>query len=435
MKWIKVGLFIFLSIQVKANVILPRFISNGMVLQRNSPIPIWGWAEAGEKVAVTFKGKTYLATTGTDNKWKIKLDKSKEGGPFELIIKGANVLKVEDILVGDVWFCSGQSNMEYELYKAAEKYPNEIANSDNDQIRHFLVKRNNSFVPLDDVESPKGWEKASPKTVPNFSAIAYFYALKLYNKYKVPIGLINASYGGTPAEAWMSETALVNYPNYYNRAQFFKVETSIDSVTKSDKKYQDTWYNEVKLNDLGEKEHWKNNTTNTSDWGTVSIPSFWQEVSLPNVKAGVVWYKYAFTLPKKYANQTAILRLGNIIMRDETYVNGTQVGTTSNKHAPRKYDIKKKILVEGENMITVKVLNEMGDAGFIRDKKYQLEIGDTVINLSGDWKYKLGVAVEPFKRDSLTKLFCEGTSLYNAMINPLVGYSIKGVIWYQGESN
>jgi sialate O-acetylesterase len=435
MKWIKVSLFIFLSIQVQANVILPRFISNGMVLQRNSPIPIWGWAEAGEKVEVTFKGKTYSTTTGTDNKWNIKLDKTKEGGPFELIIKGANILKVEDILVGDVWFCSGQSNMEYELYKAAEKYPNEIANSDNDQIRHFQIKRNNSFVPLDDVESPKGWEKASPKTVPNFSAIAYFYALKLYNKYKVPIGLINASYGGTPAEAWMSETALVNYPNYYNRAQFFKVESRIDSVTKSDKKYQDTWYNEVKLNDLGEKELWKNNTTNTSDWGTVSMPSFWQESILPNVKAGVVWYKYAFTLPKKYANQTATLRLGNIIMREETFLNGIPVGTTSNKHAPRKYDIKKKILVEGENMITVKVLNEMGDAGFIKDKKYQLEIGDTVISLSGDWKYKLGVAVEPFKRDSLTKLFCEGSSLYNAMINPLIGYGIKGVIWYQGESN
>ena len=435
MNWIKIILFIFLSIQVKANVQLPRFISNGMVLQRNISIPIWGWASVGEKIEITFKGKTYSAITDANKKWKLNLDASKEGGPYVLIIKGSNLIKVEDVLIGDVWLCSGQSNMEYELYKAAEKYPNEIAKSTNDQIRHFQVKRNQSFNPLDQVASIRGWEKASPETVPNFSAIAYFYAVQLYEKYHVPIGLINASYGGTPAEAWMPEAALVNYPKYYNRTNFFKSESNIDSVTKSDKAYNDFWNKQVESLDQGTIAHWENNTLDWSTWPTVTMPSFWQEKILPEVKAGTVWFKKGVQIPKKYIGQVAKLRLGNIIMKDVTYINGIKVGTTSNKHAPRFYSINKNSLQEGINTITVQVTNEMGDAGFIKDKRYQLEIGDTIIQLNGDWKYKLGVAVEPFKRDSLTKLFCEGAALYNAMIHPLVGYGMKGVIWYQGESN
>ncbi len=434
MKRISIFLFIFLTFQAKANVMLPRFVSNGMVLQRNIVIPIWGWAEAGEKIEVSFKGKSYTTITGADNKWKVNLDKSKEGGPYELIVKGNNLIKVEDVLVGDVWFCSGQSNMEYELYKAAEKYPNEIANSENQQIRHFQVKRNNSYTLLNNLESIKGWEKAGPKTVPNFSAIAYFYALKLYDKYKVPIGLINSSYGGTPAEAWMSEAALVNYPKYYDRANFFKVQSRMDSVTKADKMYRDQWNKKVTTLDEGDKAHWESKTFDASNWPTISVPSFWQE-KLPEVKAGTVWYKKEIQLPKKFDGQPAKLRLGNIILNDVTYINGTKVGATSGKHGPRYYTINKKVVIEGINTITVKVTNEIGDAGFIKDKRYQLEIGDTVIDLTGDWKYQLGIALEPFKRDSLTKFYCEGAALYNAMINPLVGYGIKGVIWYQGESN
>ena len=435
MNWIKIILFIFLSIQAKASITLPRFISNGMVLQRNTAIPIWGWGAAGEKIEITFKGKTYSTITGADKKWKVNLDASMEGGPYALNIKGTNLIQVDDILVGDVWFCSGQSNMEYELYKAAEKYPTEIANSKNDQIRNFQVKRDHSFSPLDNVASIKGWEKASPETVPNFSAIAYFYAVKLYEKYGVPIGLINASYGGTPAEAWIPEAALVNYPKYYNRNNFFKSVSNIDSVTKSDKAYNDFWNQQVASLDEGNKADWKNKSFDASSWSTVSMPSFWQEKILPEVKAGTVWFKKDIQVSKKYAGQAAKLRLGNIIMKDVTFINGIKVGATSNKHAPRYYVINKNILQEGVNTITVQVTNEMGDAGFIKDKRYQLEIGDTIIYLNGDWKYKLGVSVEPFKRDSLTKLFCEGAALYNAMIHPLVGYGIKGVIWYQGESN
>ena len=431
-----ISFFIFLySIEAQANVSLPRFISNGMVLQRGMPIPIWGWGSAGENVQVTFKGKNYNTATDTNKKWKINLDVSDAGGPYEIKIQGENTILIQDVLIGDVWFCSGQSNMEYELYKAAEKYPNEIASSTNNQIRHFQVKRNNSFSMLENVESERGWEKASPATVPNFSAIAYFYARLLFEKYKVPIGLINASYGGTPGEAWMSETALSNYPKYLNRALFYKEGNRVDSVLKFDKIYLEQWNKKLSTLDIGEKENWSTTEYSASEWSYVDMPSFWQEKILPEVKAGTVWFKKEITLPAKYANQQAVLRLGNIIMKDETFLNGIKVGTTSNKHAPRKYLIANNFLKHGINTITVKVTNELGDAGFVRDKRYQLEIGDTIIYLSGQWKYKTGVALEPFQRDNLTKFFCEGTSLYNAMVNPVVGYGIKGVIWYQGEAN
>jgi sialate O-acetylesterase len=429
------GFIFFYSIQVQANVSLPRFISNGVVLQREVLIPIWGWANPGEKVQVSFKGKNYYTTTNANRKWNIQLDISSPGGPYELIVKGGNLIKIEDVLVGDVWFCSGQSNMEYELYKAAEKYPNEIATSANDLIRNFQVKRNHSFDLLEDLNSDKGWEKASPTTVPNFSAIAYFFARQLYEKYKIPIGLVNASYGGTPAEAWMSEEALIKFPQYHEKALFFKEQHRIDSVLQSDKDYLDQWNKKVASLDMGEKENWSKKEYKDCKWGLVEMPSFWQEKILPEVKAGTVWFKKEINLPAKFNNQAAVLRLGNIIIKDETFVNGYKVGSTSNKHAPRKYAIQSNIIKSGLNTITVKVTNEMGDAGFIKDKRYQLEIGDTIIYLNGQWKYNTGVSVEPFGRDNLTKFFCEGTALYNAMVNPVVGYAIKGVIWYQGESN
>jgi sialate O-acetylesterase len=440
MRWIYIFLLSVLTTKIKANIRLPRFVSNGMVLQRDLPIKIWGWADAGEKIQITFKGKQYSTVAGADSKWNIQMDPAQAGGPYVLIAKGKNTIQVEDILMGDVWFCSGQSNMEYELYKAAEKYPNEIASSTNDQIRQFQVKRAVSFLPLEDVETERGWEKANPTTVGNFSAIAYFYGRQLFEKYKVPIGLINSSYGGTPAEAWMSEAALKAYPHYAKRAQFFKDPKMVDSVTKADKAFADSWLKNVSTADMGTIQKWYSkeyamNDKTTADWGTITMPSFWQEQVLPEVKAGIVWFKKEMNLPAKYAQQPAVLRLGNIIMRDVTYVNGIKVGTTSNKHAPRKYSIDKNILQAGSNTITVQVMNEMGDAGFIKDKRYQLEIGDTIIYLGGDWKYKLGIAAPVLSRENTTKFHMEGTVLYNGMVNPCVGLGIKGVIWYQGEAN
>jgi sialate O-acetylesterase len=406
-----------------------------MVLQRDISIPIWGWASPGEKVEILFKNKHYSTVTGADKKWKIKLAPSKAGGPFNMVLKGNNTITIEDVLIGDVWFCSGQSNMEYELFKAAEKYPSEIASSTNSQIRHFLVKRKIDFNSSNDIESQKGWEYSNPSTVLNFSAIAYFFGRKLFEKYQIPIGLINCSYGGTPAEAWINENAMDSFPEYKKRALLFKDKAIVDSITEVDKKLVDQWNLNVANLDIGEKEKWYQNSIDTHDWDKINMPSFWQEKALPKVDAGVVWFKRKLFIPEKYAGKSAVLRLGNLIMKDVTYWNGVKVGTTSNKYAPRKYQINSDLLKAGENTITVKLLNESGDAGFIKDKPYLLEIGDTVISLEGAWQYKLSADVKPFMRNDVTRFQNEASAMYYGMLQPVIGYGIKGVIWYQGESN
>ncbi|MGV8878770.1 MAG: sialate O-acetylesterase [Sphingobacteriaceae bacterium] len=200
-----------------ANVALPRFVSDGMVLQRNVKIPVWGWADPGEKVQIEFKGKTYKTAAGGDGKWMLNLASTPAGGPFELKIKGNNEITLHNILIGDVWVCSGQSNMEFNMGSVRDKYAAEIASSTNPNIRQFLVTKKTSFQPLDTVGVAK-WEEASPVTLPAFTAVGYFFARDLYEKYKVPIGLIHTSWGGTPAEAWTSIEGLQPFPKYTERA-------------------------------------------------------------------------------------------------------------------------------------------------------------------------------------------------------------------------
>ncbi|WP_114778613.1 sialate O-acetylesterase [Botryobacter ruber] len=204
---------LFCASAALADVKLPRFISNSMVLQRDRPIPVWGWAEPGEKVSVSFNGKTYNAQTGTDKKWQVSVDATKAGGPFVMTVKGNNTIVIEDILIGDVWICSGQSNMQFTLDKVKEKYSAEIASSANPQIRHFKVEPAVRYEPAVDVKSG-GWKQANPENVSGFTAVGYFFARELYSKYKVPIGLLHTSYGGTPAEAWVSASTLQDFPHY-----------------------------------------------------------------------------------------------------------------------------------------------------------------------------------------------------------------------------
>lgn len=435
---IRYQVFVFLvliSFQASANVSLPRFISDGMVLQRNIDIPVWGWASVGEKVNLSFKGKKYEAIAGKDKKWKLMLKGETAGGPYEMIIKGENTITIKNILIGDVWFCSGQSNMEYELYKSSDKYAKEIAASTNDYIRHFKVERRIGFNTSDNVESDSGWQAANPISVLNFTAVGYFFATKLYEKYKVPIGLINCSYGGTPAQAWMNEDALKTFPEYYENAIKYKDTALVNQITERDKQLTKDWYKLIEDGDAGMKEKWYDVNYHFSDWPTMTLPDYWQEQQLEEVEAGVVWFKKGVILPASLVGKNATLSLGNISMKDVTYVNGIKVGTTSSKYAPRSYAIDSKLLREGLNVITVKVTNETGKGGFIKDKPYHLKVEDSVLDLSGIWQYKLGFKAKPLSRKDVTRFQDQGSSMYHGMLEPLIGYGIKGVIWYQGESN
>jgi sialate O-acetylesterase len=218
-----------------AKVKLPSLFNEGMVLQRDQKIPVWGWADPAEQVKITFNNKTYTTVAGKDSTWSVSMEAMKAGGPYTMAIAGhTNTITIKDILMGDVWVCSGQSNMEFTLSGSKALYPAEIANSTNPNIRHFYVKKTISFTPLTDVTS-FGWRSANPQSVLSFSAVAYFFAKAMYEKYHVPIGLIHASWGGTTIQNWMNKESLKEFPEKKKSAEFMEANYEKIKVAELEK--------------------------------------------------------------------------------------------------------------------------------------------------------------------------------------------------------
>jgi len=417
------------------NIRLPRLISDGMVLQRNDSVRVWGWASPGEKVTVSFLGRGDSTTTGSNGKWMIMLPPMKAGGPYSMEIDGNNHIVVNNILIGDVWVCSGQSNMELPMARVAWKYSGVIAHSENSFIRQVLVPDAYDFgKPKEDIQWAQ-WLPANPWTVLQFSAAAYFFARDLYEKYHVPIGLINASVGGTPIEAWMSKDALTDFPQLLATGEKFNDDAYRDSVTKRADSIYGAWNASVWRQDEGLKgdKPWYNPDYDDAGWSTMKLPAYWSDEGLKNVN-GVVWFRREFNVSGSLAGKPARLIMGRIVDGDYDYVNGVLVGSVSYQYPPRRYDVAPGLLKAGRNMVVVRVINSGGRGGFIKDKQYALVIGDHVIDLSGNWKYKVGVATAPIPFGGPTIIY-QPTGCFNAMIAPLLNYTIKGVIWYQGESN
>lgn len=414
---------------------LPLLISDGMVLQRETDVKIWGWADADEKITLNFNGKTYNTTADSDGKWAVMISTPKAGGPYEMEINASNRITLKNILTGDLWICSGQSNMDLPMERVKDRYPDVIANSDNPAIRRFFVSKKYDFnEPQEDLQSGS-WDSANPQTILRFTATGYFFAKSLYEKYKVPIGLIHASVGGTPAQAWISKDALKAFPEYLETAKIFKDNSYINQITSKENNISDKWYNQLQQNDKGMaagEKPWFDPTYDASDWATMNIPGYWADGDLGPVN-GVVWFRKEIDIPESMTDKPARLFLGRIVDSDRTYVNGKFVGSVSYQYPPRKYDIPADLLKPGRNIITIRVVNNIGRGGFILDKPYQLSTEDQAIDLKGPWQYKSGAIMEPLQ----PKTFIEWQplGLYNAMIAPLQNYTIKGVIWYQGESN
>ena len=428
---------IFCFFYAFADVKLPAMVSNGMVLQRNTTLTIWGWANVGEKISISFSGKKYDTVTSSDKKWNIKLSPLTAGGPFEMIVKGNNTIIIKDVLVGDVWLASGQSNMEFEMFKAQDLYADEISKANNPNIRQFEVIKRFSFTNnLDDIKTEEGWQAVTPKNVLNFTAVGYFFAKDLYQKYKVPIGIINATWGGTPAEAWISEEGLKGFNNYTEIAQKLSNTDSLNFVKVKDKNATDDWFKYIQNNDKGllaNGKNWGNANFIPHDWQNTTLPSFWRDSILKNVEAGVVWYQRTFNISQELKDKKATLYLGNVYNQDSTWINGVLVGNTTDKHKARVYNIDSHILKSGENTIIVRVLAVSSPPGFVKDKPYYLQIDKSKIELGGIWKYQLGVASKA--TPPTTNLAYQPAVLYKGMIAPMLPLTIKGVIWYQGEAN
>ena len=240
----------YLSAQIR----LPHLISDGMVLQRESPVTVWGWASPGESISLDFNNMQYSAVTDEQGSWKIRLQPVAAGGPYEMIFTASNRIVVKDILFGDVWVCSGQSNMEFMMERLVPLFETRLPGTDNPMIRMFKVPQDYNFKAAQHDFKGGGWQKATPENVLKFSAVAWYFADEFYKKYHVPIGLINASLGGSPAEAWISEDALKEFPAYYAELQKFKNDSLISRIESQDKRRSDEWYTLLNAKDEGYKD-------------------------------------------------------------------------------------------------------------------------------------------------------------------------------------
>ena len=416
-----------------ATVKLPGLVSNGMVLQRHQPLLLWGWANPQEAITLHFLGHAYKTNTDNAGRWQVILPACAAGGPYSMTITGENSITISNILIGDVWLCSGQSNMEYSMGKLAQRYRTEMAAAQHPQIRQFLVKRNVVFTPANDVQSD-GWVAASPATIPEFTAVGYFFALKLFEKYRVPIGLINSTYGGTPAEAWTGSAGLQDFPAYAAIAERYRDSAQLLAKIAHDKAYVNAWHENVQRGDQGAS--WVAASTDATNWATINMPSFWGTQWLKG-HSGVVYFRKEIEVPAEAAGKDAVLFLGKLREQDSTYFNGVKVGSTASPYTPRKYIVPGRLVKAGRNVIAVRVLSTIAIGGFdpYNPNPYQLVCGTDSIPLAGLWKYKAGVGVDYLRPDSITAFHKQPTVLFNGMIAPLIPYAIKGVIWYQGEDN
>jgi len=433
LKSLLLPLLLLLSLCTTGQLRLPRLVSDGMILQRGADVKIWGWDTPNQAINIDFRDVTYLAKTTPEGTWEIKLPSLEAGGPYQMTISGSEVITLEDILIGDVWICSGQSNMELTMQRASPIYAQEIATAENPLIRQFNVSTRYDFrSPQSDFEKGE-WVKATPETVLSFSAVAYFFARDLFEKYQVPIGLINTSLGGSPAEAWMSEKTLMEFPKHFDELQRFKDDDLINEIQNSDNERIGAWYSTLLQKDAGNKNTpWNTPDLNTDAWPSMPIPGYWSDQPIGPVN-GVVWFRKEINLPPSMKDQPAKLLMGRIIDADSVFVNGVFVGTTSYQYPPRRYEVPAGVLRAGKNILTVRVINSSGKGGFVPDKPYTLTVGHKTIDLTGDWKYQLGAETEPLGPPTFIRWKPGG--LYNGMLAPLFNYTIKGAIWYQGESN
>lgn len=421
--------FAFCSLLFEAKIKLPALVSDGMILQRNQKLNLWGKADAGEKVEIKFLNKTYKTTADQAGNWKVVLPEQKAGGPYTMTI---NEISLKDIMIGDVWLASGQSNMELPMRRLTPLYANEIKNANNRNIRFFTVPQKYNFkAPQTELDGGK-WEAVNPQTILNFSGVAYFFAKDISEKEKVAVGIIHSSLGGSPIQAWMDEKSLKKYPEYLDEAKKWQNDDLIKSTESSEQAASRAWYAQLDKSDIGLSQNWEKFDLNDSGWKTMRIPGSWEDKE--GSFDGVVWFRKEINLTKNQAGKAAFLNLGRIKDADVAYINGTKVGNVTYEYPPRWYDVPAGVLKEGKNVIAVRITNGSGKGQFIADKPYYLEIDGQKIDLKSDWKYKIGTKMNKMAPGT-TFIRWKPTGLYNQMINPLINYNIKGALWYQGESN
>lgn len=421
-------LSIFLFLLGFSNVKLPLIFSDGMVLQRNKKIPVWGWAEANEKIDLHFNKQHKTVITDASGKWMVNLDPENAGGPFQLTVSGKNKITIQDVLVGEVWICSGQSNMEFQMYKLPNfKALKEKIN--NSEIRQFGVAQDLSGSPKEQLKQGK-WQLANKENLADFTAVGYFFAEKLNKELHIPIGIINTSWGGTCVETWTSREAFQKSDEFKEMIAQVPV-VDMDAIFEKYKKSVLDYIQKIQGFDVSKANEEQFHLENFEDskWPEIKVPSLWENQQIGNID-GEVWMRKSFEISPEQANKEAVLYLSKVDDEDITYINGVKIGSMNLWDSKRIYKIPAGVLKQGKNTIAVKVIDYTGGGGIYGDSAdLKIEFKDSNIPLSGLWKFnvvKVKLEMSPNSYPSL---------LYNAMIHPLIPYAFNGVLWYQGEAN
>ena len=426
---------------IHAQVQLPRLVRDSMILQRDTKVNIWGWASPKEKVSIKFNNKTIKVTTGVDGKWIVQLQPMKAGGPYTMEVTGKNKILLKDILIGDVWICSGQSNMVHQLNIHDVTYAKDIAEANNPQIRHFWIPTLTGLSgPKEDL--PTGyWKSAIGDDVRPFSAVAYFFARKLFEQYHVPIGLINASVGGTPIEAWTSEEGLKDFSALLTTVQKNKDTAYVNGLARNALTANTGRPTQVLDKGLIDPVKWYEPSFIPKGWRAINVPGYWEDQGIKDLN-GIVWYRKEVEIPNSMVGKPARVFLGRIVDADMLYINGKQVGNTTYMYPQRRYSVPAGVLKTGKNIFIVRVINNSGKGGFVPDKPYCIFAGQDTVDLKGTWQYKVGQvnpppSAPPGSRPGPPPINAQSqpSALYNAMVAPLINYTIKGFLWYQGEAN
>lgn len=431
---------------LQAKVVLPSVFTDNMVLQQKTDITFYGDATKNKQLTVKtgWNGKEYHTEADGQGKWSLKIPTPAAGGPYEITFSDGKKLQLKNVMIGEVWFCSGQSNMEMPVagWGKVMNYEQEIAEAAYPAIRLFQVKKNTSLAPLKEVESTLGgWQECSSATVPEFSALAYFYARALWKELNVPIGVIDCTWGGTPAEAWMNHETLRQVMGF--REEMDKLERLGFDPNRMEQAYSEErahWQSLFTEKDKGMENGklcWTAPSLSEEDWQTISLPGYWEGKGLKDFD-GIIWFRRSLEIPAEWAGKPLTLRLGMIDDEDITYFNGVEIARRAGYMTPRTYTIPAKLVKAGKAVLAVRV-SDFGGEGGIHGKAEELyvEADGKRISLAGDWKYRIGLSLKGFPPAPVSPIQSSSypTVLFNAMVKPWTAFPIKGVIWYQGEAN